>query len=68
MTHSFTMAQQTGIQASPSLFLNNRFEAEGRTPAAILQAFCEKNESPACAVPVRPLLIDRATDIPQKCE
>lgn len=52
LRESFERAEQLEITGSPSWLLNNRHEMEGRTPRAIIEAFCERNPGPACERPL----------------
>jgi len=44
LAESFKRAADLGITGSPNWLLNNKFEMNGRTPEAIKNAFCAKNE------------------------
>jgi len=49
LAESFELSDATGLVASPTWLLNDKFEMEGRTAKAILEAFCERNDMPRCA-------------------
>jgi hypothetical protein len=44
LAESFKKASDLGITGSPNWLLNNKFDMNGRTPEAIKNAFCAKNE------------------------
>jgi len=57
---SFERSKALGFGGSPSWLLNNRHEMNGRTAAAIVDAYCEQNRLPECA---RELATEPATEV-----
>lgn len=49
---SYEHAEALGIGGSPSWFVNNRYEMEGRSARTIVGGFCERNPGPECDVVV----------------
>jgi len=68
LAESFTLSGAAGLDASPSWLLNDKLEMEGRTPKAILTAFCEHNQATACAREIRDLEGSEEPPDADKCQ
>ncbi len=52
LRESYERAEGLEMTSSPAWLLNNRVTMRGRTPPAIVAAFCEHNPQPECEQPV----------------